>query len=48
MHFFKFKDTGIISMRYKSGTWEIIGDVMGVEKKRLKSFEDYLDLTGEQ
>ena len=41
--FFKFKDAGIISIRYKSGIWELIGEVLAPEKKKLELFNDFLD-----
>jgi|TARA_Y100000310_G_scaffold345431_1_gene464933 hypothetical protein len=41
--FFKFKDGGIVSIRYKSGIWELIGGVLAPEKKRLELFNDFLD-----
>ena len=40
--FFKFKDSGILSIRYKSGIWELIGDVLAPEKKRLELFNNFL------
>jgi len=43
INFFKNKEAGIISNSYKSGTWEIIGDTMGTEKKRLELFKDFLE-----
>jgi hypothetical protein len=42
-YFFKDNDVGIISNRYKSGTWELIGDFLGTEKKKLELFEDFLN-----
>ena len=39
--FFKFKDAGIFSIRYKSGIWEFIGEVLAPEKKRLKLFDNF-------
>jgi len=45
IYFFKFKDSGIFSIRYKSGLWEIIGDVLAPEKRRLEFFQDFLDYT---
>jgi|TARA_B100001971_G_scaffold215114_1_gene257729 hypothetical protein len=44
-YFFKFKDAGIISHRYESGTWEIIGNMLGAEKKRKELFKEFLDYT---
>ena len=41
--FLKFKDAGIISIRYKSGIWELIGEVLAPEKKRLELFNEFLD-----
>jgi len=43
IYFFKSKDSGIISIRYKSGTWEIIGDMLGTRGKNLGLFKDFLD-----
>ena len=43
IYFFKTKDSGIFSIRYKSGTWEIIGDVLGKVEKRKESFKEFLD-----
>jgi|TARA_B100001971_G_scaffold200369_1_gene211934 hypothetical protein len=42
-YFFKFKDGGIISNKYKSGTWEIIGDMFGNGRKNIELFKDFLD-----
>ena len=42
-YFFKFKDSGIFSVRYKSGTWEIIGEVLASENKRIELFNKFLD-----
>lgn len=41
--FLKFKDKGIISIRYKSGIWELIGDILAPEKDRMGLFNDFLD-----
>ena len=43
IYFFRFKDAGIISIRYKSAIWELIGDVLAPEKKRLELFNNFLD-----
>ncbi|MBW2976731.1 DUF2156 domain-containing protein [Candidatus Woesearchaeota archaeon] len=43
--FFKFGDGGIISIRYKSGIWELIGELLAPEKKRLELLEQFLDYT---
>ena len=41
--FFKFdNDSGIMSMRYKSRLWEIIGDVLAPKGKRLEFFKQFL------
>ena len=41
--FLKFKDAGIMSIRYKSGIWELIGEVLAPEKKRMEMFNDFLN-----
>ncbi|MDP7244507.1 MAG: hypothetical protein QF568_04125 [Flavobacteriales bacterium] len=41
--FLKFKDSGILTIRYKSGVWELIGEVLAPEKKRLELFNEFLD-----
>jgi len=41
--FLKFKDAGIMSIRYKSGIWELIGEVLAPEKNRMEMFKDFLD-----
>ena len=43
IYFFKFKDSGIFSIGYKSGIWELIGEVIAPEKKRLELFNKFLD-----
>ena len=43
IYFFKSKDIGIISIRYKSGIWEIIGDMLGKVEKRKELFKEFLD-----
>ena len=43
--FLKFKDCGIFSIRYKSGIWEFIGEVLAQEKKKLELFNEFLDYT---
>lgn len=43
--FLKFKDGGIFSIRYNKGTWEIIGDILASENKRLDLFQRFLDYT---
>ncbi|MBI2653272.1 DUF2156 domain-containing protein [Candidatus Woesearchaeota archaeon] len=42
--FFKFdKDFGIMSLRYKSGLWEILGEVLAPEEKRIELFNQFLE-----
>lgn len=41
--FLKFQDKGVIAIRYKSGIWELIGEVLAPEEKRLELFNDFLD-----
>ena len=41
--FFKFGNAGIFSIRYKSGLWEIIGDILAPENKRIELFRNFLD-----
>ena len=41
--FLKFQDKGVIAIRYKSGIWELIGEVLAPEEKRLGLFNDFLD-----
>ena len=41
--FFRLKDSGLFSIRYKSGIWEIIGDAMGKEEIGLVLFKDILN-----
>jgi len=43
VYFFKFNDYGLFAIRYQSGTWEFIGEVLAPEKKRLGLFNDFLD-----
>ena len=43
IYFFKFNDSGLFSIRYESGTWEVIGEVLAPEKKRLELFNNFLD-----
>ena len=43
VYFFKSEDIGIISIRYKSGIWEIIGDMLGKIEKRKELFKEFLD-----
>jgi len=43
IHLFKSKDAGIISIRYKSGIWEVIGDTLGKNEKRKDLFKEFLD-----
>jgi len=43
LHFFKSGNAGIISIRYKSGIWEIIGDTLGKAEKRKELFKEILD-----
>lgn len=42
-YFFRLKDSGLFSIRYKSGIWEIIGDAMGKEEIGLVLFKDILN-----
>ncbi len=39
--FLKFKDAGVFSIRYKSGIWELIGEVLAPEKKRIELFNNF-------
>ena len=41
--FFRHKDAGLFLIKYKSRIWEIIGDVMGKEERRLELFKNILD-----
>ena len=43
IYFFRLADSGLFPIRYKSGIWEIIGDAMGKEEKRLDLFKYILD-----
>tara|TARA_Y100000310_G_scaffold281722_1_gene302387 strand:+ start:25141 stop:26046 length:906 start_codon:yes stop_codon:yes gene_type:complete len=43
VHFFKFEDKGLFSIKYKSGLWEIIGEVLASESERLELFENFLN-----
>jgi len=42
-YFLKFNDYGLFAVRYKSGIWEFIGEVLAPEEKRLQMFWDFLD-----
>ena len=43
-YFFKFNNScGVMSTRYKSGIWEMIGEVLAPQGKRLDLFERFLD-----
>ncbi|MEK6983144.1 MAG: phosphatidylglycerol lysyltransferase domain-containing protein [Nanoarchaeota archaeon] len=43
-YFFKFDNScGIMSVRYKSGIWEMIGEALAPQEKRLELFERFLD-----
>lgn len=43
-YFFKFDNScGIMSIRYKSGIWEMVGGVLAPQEKRLELFERFLD-----
>ena len=42
-YFFKFDGYGLFAIRYKSGIWEFIGEVLAPEEKRLRLFWDFLD-----
>lgn len=45
-YFFKFDNShGIMSVRYKSGIWGMIGEVLAPQEKRLDLFESFLDYT---
>ena len=41
--FLKFNNSGLFSMKYRSGLWEFIGEVLAPEKKRLELFKSFLD-----
>ena len=43
VYFFKFNQGGIIAIRYKSGTWELIGEVLAHEEERIKLFKYFLE-----
>ena len=43
VHFFKFGEFGIKSIRYNSGKWEIIGDLLSPKQKRMELFESFVD-----
>ena len=43
IYFLKFKDSGIISIRYNSGIWELIGEILAPQKKRVELFNSFLD-----
>lgn len=43
VYFFKLDDYGLFAIRYKSGTWEFIGEVLAPEKKRVELFNNFLD-----
>ena len=43
VYFFKFNDRGLLSVRYKSGLWEIIGEILAPENERLESFKNFLN-----
>ncbi|MAH33519.1 hypothetical protein CL615_03945 [archaeon] len=44
--FLKFDNNcGIFAIRYESGTWELIGEVIAPEKKRLELFNNFLNYT---
>jgi len=43
-YFFKFNNSrGIMAIKYKSGVWEMIGEVLAPQEKRLDLFERFLD-----
>ncbi len=44
-HFFKFNDKGAIAIRYKSGIWEIIGELLAPKSSRMEMFQSLLDYT---
>jgi hypothetical protein len=41
--FLKFQDKGVIAIRYKSGLWELIGEVLAPEEKKSELFKYFLD-----
>ena len=43
VYFFKFNKYGLFAVRYKSGIWEFIGEVLAPEEKRLPLFWDFVD-----
>ena len=43
VYFFKSNGYGLFAVRYKSGIWEFIGEVLAPEEKRLQLFWDFLD-----
>jgi hypothetical protein len=43
--FLKFDEGGIVAIRYESGIWEFIGEVLAKEEKRLELFRSLLDYT---
>src|SRR3989338_797036 len=42
-YFFKSNNNGLFAVRYKSGIWEFIGEVLAPEEKKLQMFWDFLD-----
>ena len=43
-YFFKFDNScGIMAIKYKSGIWETIGEVLAPQEKRLELFKSFLD-----
>jgi len=43
-YFFKFDNScGIMAIKYKSGIWEMIGEVLAPQEKRLELFKSFLD-----
>jgi hypothetical protein len=45
VYLFRHKDSGIFSIKYKSGIWEVIGDVLSTPGKREELFRVFLDHT---
>lgn len=43
VYFFKFGDFGIKAIRYDSGKWEIIGDLIAPKEKRKDIFDEFLN-----
>ena len=43
VYFFKSGNYGLFAIRYKSGVWEFIGEILAPEKKRLELFKGFLE-----